>query len=182
MNNFNQNSPEAAFMRMFTAYTPHILIGVTVATFAIVGAMQFSYYSEAFTKSAEMLDWIFGLTIAIVTQSARFALMINGANHYAHNRKAKGIFSIIFSATLTAITSFEMSHLADLWATQNPAYGQAIPIITQMIIWLGFGLELMLISTVQGSADNTNRQQPKNYHQEEVFDLDPLLNGNGARR
>jgi hypothetical protein len=187
MNNYSQNSPEAAFMRLFTTYTPHILVGVTVATFLLVGAMQFSYYSNAFSNSAPTLDWVFGITIALVTQAARFALVTNGANHFAHDRTGKGAFSVIFSAAVTGLCSYEMSHLADVWANQNPEYGSAIPIIVQTVIWLGFVLELMIISTVAGTAAPTETRRPqqtmKPYQlpqDQEPIPINPLHNGNGA--
>ncbi len=167
-------------MRYFTAYAPHVLIGVTIATFVLVGAMQFSYYTKAFEKSAVTLDWVFGLTIALVTQAARFALVTNGANHFAHDRKGKGTFSVVFSAALTAMCSYEMSHLADVWASQNPEYGAAIPIIVQVIIWLGFGLELMLLSALAGSAvESPDRNDAQDYQKDAPLDLKVFQDGNG---
>lgn len=170
-------------MQLFTAYTPHILVGVTIATFLLVGAMQFSYYAKAFENSASTLDWVFGIVIAIVTQAARFALVTNGANHFAHGRTGKGAFSVLFSAAVTGLCSYEMSHLADVWANQNPEYGSAIPIIVQTVIWLGFVLELMLISAVAGTADDDPDEQPQplngKHHpkmEEELF-----YNGNGVK-
>lgn len=171
-------------MQLFTDYTPHILVGVTITTFLLVGAMQFSYYSKAFEHSASTLDWIFGLSIALVTQASRFALVTNGANHFAHSRQGKGVFSCLFSAALTGICSYEMSHLADVWANQNAEYGAAIPIIVQTIIWLGFGLELMLISAVSGIASPTPQPQQRPQQQRPYtngYQLDPAFpNGNGA--
>jgi hypothetical protein len=89
-----------------------------------------------------------------------------------------------------------MSHLADVWANQNPEYGAAIPIIVQTVIWLGFGLELMLITAVAGTAayrqpdgfyqkdwDGKNpKANPSQPRDEDIFQVNPLSNGNGATR
>ncbi len=163
---------EKNFMNSIAIYTPHILIGVCLLTFLIAGVLQFIYYSDAFQNVTTGAAWLFGLTIAIVSQCARFALLINGANHYAHSRKPKGAFSIAFSFIITAITALEMSHLAAFWTSKAPEHATTIPLIVQFVIWLGFVLEILLVMTVAGSAQNN--QKPAHSHQK-VFS-----NGNGV--
>lgn len=153
---------ERNFMNTFATYTPHILVGVCILTFIIAGVLQFIYYSDAFLNVTTGAAWLFGITIAIVSQCARFALLINGANHYAHDRKTKGGFSIAFSFIVTAITALEMSHLADFWTSKAPEHATTIPLIVQFVIWLGFALEILLVMTVAGSAQNSQKQAHNN--------------------
>jgi hypothetical protein len=152
-NKGKHSDKEMQFLDWFTDYSSLFLITSTILTFLLIGAMQVIFYSNAFSHTTSF-SWVFGVSIALAMQGARFAIMVNGANHFEHDRKWKALLCLIVSFCLSIACHFEVTDLAEIWKTQNPEYGVAIPLIMKLIVWTGFVLELNLVlaATPEGTA------------------------------
>lgn len=112
------------------------------------------------------------------------------------NFSRKNIFAGILCITLSVSTSlWEHSHIPSIAAffiTEENSWAElnTLTSFLQIIIWIGLGLELLIVASTFGKVSEQplpNRQQPqqpRKYSQnsEDAFDLDSLMNGNGAKR
>ena len=79
---------------------------------------------------------------------ARLAFGISGAAEFANGRIGRGFAGILFSLALTCFESFEVVGAAK---TIAPALSGEAAMIFQLVVWLGFVLEIRLAISVSNS-------------------------------
>lgn len=188
MNNFHQNPQkelDQSIMEWLSDHSATIIVLATLATFLLTGYFEFFFYLEVF---GSQIPSGFAVAVAValplVIQGIRAATVTNSAKKFRQGLHGRGSFILFMSLIATVYCSFEMVHLANFWDQDRGQYQAAVLLAMQFLVWAGYGLEIVLAVSVSGEkrlaatpAHNT-RIRPK---QEEAFDLDPLLNGNGAK-
>lgn len=123
-------------------------------SFVLMLAIQLFYYTTVFEGKLpnSALAYLIAAGIAIMFQSARFSFGIAGAYEFSKGEKSKGTFGLVFSLALTVFESFEGAEMAHIWTIAQPEFENTLNMVVQAILWLGFALEIRLLTTVSTSA------------------------------
>jgi len=152
--------------------SPLFLLVSMVLSFILMLLVQLFYYSELFKELPYSFGLIVGVAIGILTQLARLAFGVSGVAEFAHGKTGRGIASILFSLALTIFESFEVIGVANLL---SPTLQGEAMMILQLVVWLGFVLEIRLAINVSGAIADTSDSDDKS---DGFIDL---LNGTGKK-
>ena len=145
---------EQSSLTSFIKSAPTLLLISMMLSFIIMLAVQLFYYQMVFTDlvPAQGLSYFLAAAIALMFQAARFSFGIAGAYEFAKGEKSKGAFGLLFSLSLTVFESFEVSEMTAVWLNTNVRLVDTLNMVLQAVLWLGFALEIRLLTNVAGTA------------------------------
>ncbi|MCB0554755.1 MAG: hypothetical protein KDD02_14490 [Phaeodactylibacter sp.] len=132
-------------------------LGFLITFFVQAFFYGFNIFADVVPKAA--ISLAVGVAIGLLTQITRFSFGISGAHDFAKGRIGKGVFGLFFSVAVTAIESFEMTHVAHAWGAGNPFLEMVINMILQFVIWVSFILEVRLVITVARSLSDVQEEE-----------------------
>lgn len=132
-------------------HSPALTLVSMILSFVLVLLLQVFYYAtEVFSGYYTGVAYAMGVGVAVMFQAARLAFGMSGAYDFANGNMGKGIFGLLFSLALTSIESFEVVHFADFFSNGvDRVYSSAL-LAFQVVVWLGFALEIRLATSVSG--------------------------------
>ncbi|HFA48064.1 MAG TPA: hypothetical protein ENJ95_03490 [Bacteroidetes bacterium] len=188
MKNFNHNHEkelDQTIMNWLSDHSATILIIAAVASFFITGFLEFFHYKEVFGKALiPELAVTISVMFAMFFQGVRCATIANSAKQFRLNRKIRGAFVLLVSLGVTIFCAYEAQQIATIWEKGHPEISGYIHLGTLCVVWAGWVLEIILVISVAGDEkpdghqNQKHRSRPQN---QEAFELDPFLNGNGAK-
>jgi len=131
--------------------SPLFLLVSMILSFVLMLLIQLFYYGELFKDLPYSFGLIIGVAIGLLTQLARLAFGISGVAEFAHGKMGRGVASILFSLALTIFESFEVVGVANML---SPTLKNEGMMILQLIVWLGFVLEIRLAINVGGAMSS----------------------------
>lgn len=130
-------------------HSPILTLVSMIMSFILVFVLQVFYYAtEVFSGYITGIAYALAVGIALMFQLARVAFGISGAYDFSNGHTGKGILGMLFSITLTAIESFEVVHFAESFANGSSRVYSSALLAFQVIVWLGFALEIRLATSV----------------------------------
>jgi hypothetical protein len=184
MKNFNQNQKkdlDQTIMEWLSDHSAAILIICAIASFVITGIVEFFHYKDVFGKSLNTeLSFAISLLFAIFFQGVRCATIANSAKQFINNQKGRGIFILLVSLGVTVFCAYEAKQIAAIWEEGHPEIAGYIHGGVLCVVVAGWVLELILVVSVAGNANAATPMPSPKVNGREYYELDPLLNGNGA--
>lgn len=153
--------------------SPFFLLVSMVVSFILMFVVQMFYYSELFEALPNAFPIVVGVSIGLLTQLARLALGLSGVSEFAKGKTGRGIASILFSLALTIFESYEVIGVAKMFSEDTS--GEAMMIL-QLVVWLGFVLEIRLAINLGGVLASESDSLP--YVVENMGNGKKNLNGN----
>lgn len=172
-------------MAWLSDHSATILIVAAVASFFITGFLEFFHYKEVFGKSLRN-ELAMGISVmfALFFQGVRCATIANSAKQFRIGQNARGAFILLVSLGVTVFCAYEAQQIAAIWESGHPEIAGYIHLGVLCVVWAGWVLELILVVSVSGEDRHDHAQsqdQPRRQKKEELFDFEPLMNGNGAK-
>lgn len=157
----SRNSIEKTSIAGFIKSAPTLLLVSMILSFVLMLVVQLFYYSMVFEDLIPALGLAYAIAagIALMFQSARFSFGIAGAYEFAKGETGKGFFGILFSLSLTIFEAFEVSEMTVVWLAKKPELISTLNMVLQAILWLGFALEIRLLTSVAGSAKQDEKEE-----------------------
>lgn len=148
----NSTNFEQSSIAQFIKSAPTLLLVSMMLSFVLMLAVQMFYYSTIFEARVPSLALAYSISIgiALMFQSARFSFGIAGAYEFAKGETGKGFFGLLFSLGLTIFESFEVAEMTMVWTRQQPEFRDTLNMVLQAMLWLGFALEIRLLTNVAG--------------------------------
>lgn len=161
-------------IREFTDYSPHVLLFGMLATFVVLGFLQYGFYLEVFNNAL-----VAGL-IASIIQVLRFAAGLTSANFFKNHRWFLGVVVITLSVWLTYFEHGEVMHISGTITTSHP---EATVSVLRVLVWVGPILELFLgltLGVISGRpASRSSSASPNGKASTDVVQFDIAGNLNG---
>lgn len=139
-------------------------------------------YHAMFTFSDAFGHWVIGIVVALVLATAvqvvRFVLVITGTKEISRGGLV-GWVGMAFSLGITGYLAYELPHIAEWWSKGDPAKLTAILIVTQMLNWFGFVLEILLVASVSRDLREDRAAEARRIEAKAKKHQDNRSNGQG---
>ena len=149
----NRQSSAIATIAGLILQSPMFLLVSMMLSFIIMFGVQMFYYADMIflDKVPSPFNWLIGAAIGLMTQLARLAFGIAGASDFAQGKTSKGLTGLIFSLGLAIVGAYEVAEISAMWANGDHGFYNSCMLVLQVIVWLGFILEIRMAITVGGS-------------------------------
>ena len=142
--------------------SPMFLLVSMILSFVIMFGVQMFYYADMIfiDRVPSPFNWIIGCAIGLMTQLARLAFGIAGAADFAKGKISKGLVGMLFSLGLAIVGAYEVAEIALTWSKGNHQFYNSCLLVMELIVWLGFLLEIRIAISVGGELkeiENTSR-------------------------
>lgn len=149
--------------------SPMFLLVSMILSFVIMFGVQMFYYADFIflDRVPSPFNWIIGCAIGLMTQLARLAFGIAGASDFAKGKTGKGLIGVLFSLGLAIVGAYEVAEIALAWSNGNTDFYNSCLLIMELIVWLGFLLEIRIAISVGGElkeeTSDTNQADNSEY-------------------
>lgn len=158
-----------------------LLLWSLIGLYAIMLVIHANYHAM-FTFNDAFGHFVVGLAVALVMATAvqvvRFVLVITGTKEISRGGLI-GWVGMAFSFGITCYLAYELPHIADWWSKGNDKKLTAILIVTQMLNWFGFVLEILLVSSVSRDLKEDRAAEARRTEAEAKKQGRSLGNGQG---
>ncbi|MEK7253920.1 MAG: hypothetical protein AAB316_04195, partial [Bacteroidota bacterium] len=169
MNNFHQPPQQEdgampSLVVSFAQHAPLALFCACCASFVILLILQGNHDIEVWSLRMPNLGLLVGAAGALFVQVVRACGLL--ASTYNFSKGRSGIFAGILSITLSLVVSlYEHNHALDLanfylakndWLNRDYLIG-----FVQILVWIGLGLEILIIASIYGTKKRGFQPQPK---------------------
>lgn len=119
-------------------------------------------FNEAFGHSS--IGYVVAFVLAVAVQVVRFVLVITGTKEIGRGG-AFGFIGMAFSLAITIYLAMELPHVAEWWSKGNDKKMEAMNIVTQMLNWFGWILEIMLVASVSRDLKEEKKDETSTYEE-----------------
>ena len=164
----NSKSSAIATIAGLILQSPMFLLVSMMLSFLIMFGVQMFYYADMIflDRVPSPFNWLIGAAIGLMTQLARLAFGIAGASDFARGRVSRGLSGMVFSLGLAIVGAYEVAEIAVMWSKGDQHFYDSCMLVLQLIVWLGFVLEIRMAITVGGAlrvAEPQTDEQPQEY-------------------
>ncbi len=144
---------------------PLYLFGACCASFVILLILQGNHDIEVWGKRMPNIGIFVGVAGALFMQIVRACGLLASTHNFS--KGSRGVFPGILSIGLSlAVSLYEHNHAADLatfyaadaadWLNKD-----YISAFVQILVWIGLGLEIIIIASIYGTKRFTPKPQPQ---------------------
>ena len=201
---------DSAMMRVSQA-TPLYLFFACIASFIILLVVQTVHDMELWSTKMPTIGIFLGIAGPLFIQAVRFGGLLGSTFNFSRKQHLAGILCITLSVSTSLWEHSHVPAIAAFFITEANSWAElnTLTSFLQILIWIGLGLELLIVVSTYGkmTANHVAKNDPLEEERaffrttfsdfkedlerlksaaaelktEKPMDLDPLLNGNGAK-